>query len=320
MKAQLYNALKDARNAGLPVPEFQKQFVSYTVAELQGLFDAYVSPHLNVQAVEEAEPIELPDEADDMLAELLGDFAEQQPEPSPAIQAVQREVADSQPAPPPRPTGATVPSAAQSAAPVATLSYDQAAEIVRSDPSLWGQYAPERLAKILDIPFQDRGAERAGLTFNTHGPNDPVRVDSRGRVWYMDEVIKPAIPKPRMRRRVRTMTSDVKTVSTYHPDGRLDETFEVAGQEQHEMEVKITLPSWQVGIYRDPRMPFKIHQYNGIRGFDRMEVVKYFGGMDLVPESVAHIYVGQDLCYDINKTRETIERLYRERTLGRSIL
>ena len=184
----------------------------------------------------------------------------------------------------------------------------------------WGQYAPQTLAALLGVPFNDRGADRAGLTFNSHGPDDPLRVDSHGRVWFRDEVLKPAIPKARMRRRVETVSNNVETVNTYHPDGRLNETFEVAGQEEHTVVTKVTLPSSQVGVYRDPRMPFKIHQYNGVRGFDHDAVRDFYGGLDLIPTSVKDgtIYVDSDLCFDINKVRDAIERELREKALGRS--
>ena len=40
-------------------------------------------------------------------------------------------------------------------------------------------------------------------------------------------------------------------------------------------EIKVTLPSYQTGIFRAPNMPFKIHSYQGTRGFDLEEVQKY---------------------------------------------
>lgn len=184
----------------------------------------------------------------------------------------------------------------------------------------WAQIAPQDLARLLGVPFSDRAADRAGLTFNTHGPDDPLRVDSRGMVWYKDEVPKPAIPKRRMRRKVKTLVGTPETVQTYRPDGGLDETFEVDGGDKHEIEIKISLPSSQVGIYVDPRMPFKIHQYNGRRAFDYNEVVKFYGGLMLVPSSIQTIYIDSDLCFEIGSVRDTIERAYREEVLGRSIL
>jgi hypothetical protein len=206
------------------------------------------------------------------------------------------------PTPGPQPQGG--PDAGQSGAPDG-----------KPPREVWSQIAPQRLAQLLGVPYSDRAADRAGLTFNTHGPNDPLRVDSRGMVWFKDEVAKPAIPKRRMRRKVKTVTANVEEIQTYRPDGGLDETFEIAGDEQHEIEIKISMPASQVGIYVDPRMPFKIHQYNGRRAFDHEEVIRYFGGSDFVPSTVKTIYIDIDYCYEITSVRDTIERIYREQTL-----
>jgi hypothetical protein len=179
----------------------------------------------------------------------------------------------------------------------------------------WGNYVPETLARLLGVPFTDNGDKRAGLRINTHGPDDVLRVSSDGKIWYQDEVAKPAIPQPRMRRKVRYIDPGVKTVEIRRPDGHLDESFEVAGDQATQAEYKVTLPSWQVGIYYDPRLPFRVHVYNGRRGFDRMDVMRYYGGLDLVPSSIQNsaIYDG-DLCYDIMKVRDAMERELRELT------
>lgn len=195
-----------------------------------------------------------------------------------------------------------------------------AAEAVYAVPrEQWAQVPPRELARLLGVPFSDKVADRAGLTFNTHGPNDILRIDSRGMVWFRDEVPKPAIPKRRMRRKVKTVVGEIEEVQTFRPDGGLDETFEVDGGEQHEIEIKISMPTSQVGIYVDPRMPFKIHQYNGKRAFDLDEVVKFYGGTALVPSTIETIYVDIDLCYTINSVKDTMEREYREEVLGRSL-
>lgn len=214
---------------------------------------------------------------------------------------------------------AEYPSVTQAPAPVAEGTTQAQAELL-AHPETWGQFPPAQLARLLGVPFSDEPSRRAGLTMNTHGPDDPVRVDSQGRVWYMDEVQKPAIPQPRMRRKIRYIETGVQTVERRGKDGHLDETFEVAGTEQREAEIKITLPSSQVGVYRDPRMPFKIHRYGDRRGFDRLDVVRFYGGSDLVPTSIGLLYVGGNLCYDINQTRDAIEREHREKILlGRGI-
>jgi hypothetical protein len=90
--------------------------------------------------------------------------------------------------------------------------------------------------------------------------------------------------------------------------GEYVETFEVAGNEvSRPAEVKITLPSYQVGIYTDPRFPFKIHCYDGREGFDFAEVQAYYGGSALVPDSCKRIYIENDLCYDIRSVVRTIQ-------------
>ena len=206
---------------------------------------------------------------------------------------------------------------------VATLSQQSVDVPTSPEPSpppvsTWGQYSPETLAKRLGVPFSDKASRRAGLTFNTHGPDDVLRVSSDGKVWYLDEVLKPAIPLPRMRRKVRYIDSGVKVVERRTPDGKLDESFEVAGDAHREAEIKVTLPSSQTGVYYDPRLPFRVHVYNGRTGFDYMDVIRFYGGKDLVPSTVSTIYVGSDLCFDLSKTKDAMERELRDTQLGRN--
>ena len=68
-----------------------------------------------------------------------------------------------------------------------------------------------------------------------------------------------------------------------------------------------------MGLYRDPRLPFLIHVYSNNRGYDLMEVIKYYGNsQDLVPQEVQKTYVGNDLCYDIKTTNRAIENEARQ--------
>ena len=145
---------------------------------------------------------------------------------------------------------------------------------------------------------------------------EPVRVDENGLTWYVEEIRKPAIPKPRARRVLKYIETGVQTKTI--SNGQYLETFEVAGEEQRQAEVKITLPSYQVGIYKDPRYPFKVHVYNDARGFDLFEVQKFYGGADLVPAEVRRIYVGTDLCYDMTSVVRAIQTEYRQTQLNRS--
>ena len=83
-------------------------------------------------------------------------------------------------------------------------------------------------------------------------------------------------------------------------------------------EVRITLPSFQTGIYRSPSFPFRIHTYNGARGFDLEDVQNYYGGKDLVPSSVKKMYVYTDLCYDIPSVVSTIREEHARLVLNNS--
>jgi hypothetical protein len=153
--------------------------------------------------------------------------------------------------------------------------------------------------------------EMPGQRLNQSVELTPIRTDNEGRVWYQEEVLKPAYPKPRGRRVLQYMDGGVekKTVQ----DGEYVETFEVAGvANRRPAEVKITLPSYQVGIYKDRRFPFKIHTYNGIQGFDLFEVQDYYGGAEMVPETVKRMYVENVLCYDIRTTVRDIQTQFRQ--------
>ena len=153
--------------------------------------------------------------------------------------------------------------------------------------------------------------EMPGQRLNTKPEDEPIRVDEQGRIWYQEEVLKPAYPKPRGRRVLTYM--DRGAVTETVQNGEYVETFEVAGKGAGKpAEVKITLPSYQVGIYKDPRFPFKIHCYNGREGFDLFEVAEYFGGTELVPEEVKRIYIENDLCYDIRSVVRAIQNAYRQ--------
>jgi len=153
--------------------------------------------------------------------------------------------------------------------------------------------------------------EMAGERLNTNPEMEPIRTDDMGRVWFQEEIRKPAYPKPRGRRVLTYMETGVEqqTIKV----GDYIETFEVAGTGQARVaEVKVTLPSYQVGIYADPRFPFKIHVYNGQQGFDLMDVQDYYGGAELVPAEAKRIYVENVLCYDIRTTVRAIEAEYRQ--------
>lgn len=140
-----------------------------------------------------------------------------------------------------------------------------------------------------------------------------VRVDDQGREWLQEEVTKPATPRPRARRKITYVDTGVKTQTAQIGD--YVETFEVAGDRNVTSSVKITMPSYQVGIYRDPRLPFRVHIYNGERGFDLFDVQEFYGGADLVPDTIKRKYVANDLCYDMQSTIRAINEEYRQKFL-----
>jgi hypothetical protein len=167
--------------------------------------------------------------------------------------------------------------------------------------------APAPAAPIVAGPDPN---ELPGQRLNTQG-DEPIRIDEQGRAWYQEEVKKPSYPKPRGRRVLRYQETGVQEVTVQN--GEYTETFEIAGSGPGvAAEVKITLPSYQVGIYKDPRFPFKVHTYNGMEGFDLFEVEEFYGGSELVPASVKRIYVENHLCYDIRSVVRAIEAEHRQ--------
>lgn len=162
--------------------------------------------------------------------------------------------------------------------------------------------------------------QHAGVTLNTHAPDEPIRIDEHGNQWFQNEVNKPGYAKPRGRRIYR----DVETGTTTETIkvGNYTETFEIPGDPSHTrpVEVKITLPSYQTGIYKAPGMPFKIHTYQGNRGFDWDDVNRFYGAADLVPDTIKRVYVSSDLCYDIQTTIRAINDEFRERVLKKETL
>jgi hypothetical protein len=146
---------------------------------------------------------------------------------------------------------------------------------------------------------------------------EALRVDENGVIWYQDEVRKPGYAAPRGRRILRYVDSGSKRVELKDGNGAVVESFEMPGDEHREMEAKITLPSFQTGIYKSPRYPFKVHVYDSREGFDYFEVCKFYGGPDRVPAAIKKVYVSTVLCFDIMTTVREMEAELRERTLGK---
>ena len=157
--------------------------------------------------------------------------------------------------------------------------------------------------------------EHAGLRLNTKHWDEPLRIDEDGTIWFQTEVTKPAYPKPRGRRVLKY--NNTGSVQKTVVNGQYTETFEVAGSREEVGEVKITLPSYQVGLRKDPRFPFRIHSYNGNEGFNLIDVQKFYGAAELVPPECKRKYVENVLCYDIRSVVRAINNEYRQQTLSR---
>lgn len=171
--------------------------------------------------------------------------------------------------------------------------YNGNRHIIEGKPSV-----PVAAKDPLEMPSQRRGSE-----------DTPIRTDELGRVWYQEEIIKPTAAAPRGYRKIKSIGSDVKEVTIQAEDGFV-ETFEVAGDKQSEFEAKVGVPTWQVGIYKDPRLPFRTMVYRSHEAFHREDVETYYGGVELMPDSIKTTYVGNRLCYDIRSVTTAIQREY----------
>lgn len=179
---------------------------------------------------------------------------------------------------------------------------------------------PEPVATTSTLVNKPKDAnELPAQRLNTLDEWEPLRTDDEGRIWYQEEVRKPAFAKPRGRRVLQYMESGTTTETVQN--GEYVETFEVAGKSAPRAEtVKITLPSYQVGIFKDKRFPWKVHIYNEQMGFNLFEVQDYFGGAEMVPAEIKRIYVENVLCYDIRTTVRAIQTEFRQQQLaGRQI-
>lgn len=135
----------------------------------------------------------------------------------------------------------------------------------------------------------------------------PIRTDAQGRVWFQEEIHKSSLARPRGYRVFRELGSGVKEIQVEDGEG-YTETIEVSDGTRKPLEVKVGIPTWQVGIYKDPQFPFRIVQYRDVRGFFRTDVDEFFGGPDVLPENVQTTYVGNLLCYPIREVVVAINR------------
>jgi hypothetical protein len=165
--------------------------------------------------------------------------------------------------------------------------------------------------------------EMAGQRLNTKHVDEVLYVDDDGKEWLQVEVPKPAAPKPRGRRVLTYSSTGTKEITVPDPTNpRFTETFEVPGDEAaRDVTVKITLPSYQVGIYRIPSLPFKVVVYGGEEAFSLEDVEEFYGGANLVPPDVKRAYVANVLAYNIRSVVQAIEAEDRRNQLtgGRNI-
>lgn len=215
-----------------------------------------------------------------------------------------------QPAPPPQvqvPTPPAAPPLEDEPAPAGFFGY----------PEQGPEPDPVPTASTPSTPVRTKDPnEMAGQRLNELEHDQPLRIDpDTGVAWFAEEIRKPAFPKPRARRVLQYQDTGVETETIKR--GEFIETFEVAGDgPPRTSEVKITMPSYQVGVYKDPRFPFKVHTYNGAEGFDLFEVQDYYHGAELVPAECKRIYVENVLCYDMRTVIRAIETEYRQLQLA----
>lgn len=140
----------------------------------------------------------------------------------------------------------------------------------------------------------------------------PIRTDERGRVWYQEEIQKSNLAKSRGYRIFREVGTGVKTVTLPADDEGFTETIEVPDGTRKPLEIKVGIPTWQVGIYKDPQLPFRVVEYRSKRGFLRQDVENYFGGADVLPEGIETDYVGNLIAYPIREVIVAIQREYNQ--------
>lgn len=149
-------------------------------------------------------------------------------------------------------------------------------------------------------------------------PEGAIRADEHGRIWFREEIGPEVARNRRLRKRITQVVPDKVEVKQIQA-GEYIETIEVVGEGTRSLDAFITMPPTQVGIYLDPRFPWKIFTYNGSLGFSYGDVNTYYGGVEFVPSTVKKKFVGNMMAYDIKSAISTVERKYRELQLSRSM-
>lgn len=147
-------------------------------------------------------------------------------------------------------------------------------------------------------------------------PPGALRIDKRGRIWFREEITPDMAKSRRLRKKVTHVEADFEVKKVQQGD--YIETVEVIGESTHLADAYVGLPAKQVGVYKDPRFPFKIHTYKAATGFNYDEVVAYFGGAEFLPPSIKKVYVGNDLCFDIRAVVNHIQREFRQLQLAKA--
>ena len=148
-------------------------------------------------------------------------------------------------------------------------------------------------------------------------PEGAIRADDAGRIWFREEIGPEIAKNRRLRKRITQVVPEKVEVKQIQA-GDYIETIEVVGEGTRSLDAFITLPPTQVGIYLDPRFPWKVFTYNGSLGFSYGDVNAYYGGVEFVPSTVKKKFVGNMMAYDIKSAISTVERKYRELQLAQS--
>lgn len=182
----------------------------------------------------------------------------------------------------------------------------------------YAQYRLDELQEIKGLFIAEAPPRPAPEPRTPEYDDEVLRTDDAGRQWLQEEVRKPAYPKPRGRRVLTYVDPGVEKQTV--KNGEYVETFEVPGNRTtRTAEIKITLPSYQVGIYRDRRYPFRVHTYNGREGFNLADVERFYGGAELVPQECKRVYIENDLCYDMRSVVAAIRAEHRQMMLQKGI-
>lgn len=149
-------------------------------------------------------------------------------------------------------------------------------------------------------------------------PEGALRADEHGRIWFREEIGPEIAKNRRLRKRITQVVPESVEVRQIQ-SGDYIETIEVVGERTRNLDAFITLPPTQVGIYLDPRFPWKVFTYNGALGFSFGDINDYYGGVEFVPKTVKRKFVGNMLAYDIKSAIAEVERKFREMQLSRSM-